>query len=281
MKHKTLNALLFVLIAPAFAFAGAHSINPAVLAADSSSATSADQEFLKALAGKASSALAHLLYIDFAWIDSQGKRLNRADFIKSVPSAANADVSAQERVYGKTAVFRADRGQVHVMRIWLQRPSGWQLVLYQEVTQVEKSEPAGGVPSTECENPCKTIPFEPQTQSEKDAVASWQGVMKSMAENDADAYSPLIADEFTATDTYHDRPYTKTDRLAQIAKQKTSGSRSAPPELISARMYDFGETILMIAQEQRKQAKAYYNSRMWVMRDGRWQMLFSFNTRID
>jgi hypothetical protein len=30
---------------------------------------------------------------------------------------------------------------------------------------------------------------------------------KAMADNDADAYSPLIADEFAATDTYHDRPY--------------------------------------------------------------------------
>jgi hypothetical protein len=105
--------------------------------------------------------------------------------------------------------------------------------------------------------------------------------MKAMAENDADAYAPLIADEFTATDTYHDRPYTKADRLSQIAKQKTSGSRSAPPELLSAQMFDFGDSVVMIAREQRKEAKAYFNTRMWVKRDGRWQMLFSFNTRID
>jgi hypothetical protein len=30
---------------------------------------------------------------------------------------------------------------------------------------------------------------------------------KAMADNDADAYPPLITDEFRATDTYHDRPY--------------------------------------------------------------------------
>ena len=207
--------------------------------------------------------------------------MNDTEFLKTLPVVANADVVSETRTYGKTAVVRADRGQVHVMRIWAQQPAGWHLVLYQEVTQVEKSEPAGGVPSSECVNPCKEIPFAPQTQSEKEAVVSWQGVMKAMAENDADAYSPLIAEEFTATDTYHDRPYTKSDRLAQIAKQKASGTRSSPPELLSAEILDFGDTVLMIAREQRKQAKAYFNSRMWVKRDGRWQMLFSFNTRID
>jgi hypothetical protein len=54
-----------------------------------------------------------------------------------------------------------------------------------------------------------------------------------------------------------------------------------PPALISAHMFDFGETVMMIAKEQRPNAKAYYNTRTWVQRDGRWQMLFSFNTRIQ
>jgi hypothetical protein len=105
--------------------------------------------------------------------------------------------------------------------------------------------------------------------------------MRAMANNDVEAYAPLIADEFTATDTHHDRSYTKPDRLAQIKKQKQAGTQSAPPALISASMFDFGETVMMIAREQRANAKAYFNTRMWVQRDGRWQMLFSFNTRIE
>jgi hypothetical protein len=112
-------------------------------------------------------------------------------------------------------------------------------------------------------------------------MASWQGVMNAMARNDAVAYAPLIAEEFTATDSYHDRPYTKADRLAQIIKQKESGKRSSPPELIAAEMFDFGETVMMVAREQRPSAKSYFNTHMWVKRDGRWQMLFSFNTRIE
>jgi Domain of unknown function (DUF4440) len=252
-----------------------------LLAADTPSAISADRAFLESLAIKDKTVTPQLLHPDFSWIDSRGKRLTRAEFLEAMPDATNGDAIVQQRVFGNVAVIRADLGQVHVMRIWVKNDSRWQIILYQEVTQVEKSESAGGVASDECDNPCKSIPFQPQTQSEKEAVASWKGVMNAMASNDADAYAPLIAEEFTATDTYHDRPYTKADRLAQIEKQKIRGARLAPPELLSAQMFDFGETVMMIAREQRKGAKAYFNTRMWVKRDARWQMLFSFNTRIE
>ena len=170
-----------------------------------------------------------------------------------------------------------------LMRVWARRASGWRLMLYQEVTLVVKSEPpvADGAGISDCENPCKDIPFHPETPSEKEVIASWQGVMRAMAHKDADAYAPLIAEEFTATDTHHDRAYSKADRIEQINKQKQSGVQSVPPPLVSARMFDFGDTVMMIAREQRANAKAYFNTRMWVKREGRWQMLFSFNTRIE
>ncbi|PYU65407.1 MAG: hypothetical protein DMG56_03585, partial [Acidobacteria bacterium] len=194
----------------------------------------------------------------------------------------NPDVGLQEHIYGRSAVVRANRGRAQVMRVWARRASGWRLMLYQEVTLVVKSEPpvADGAGISDCENPCKDIPFHPETPSEQEVIASWQ-VMRAMAHKDADAYAPLIAEEFTATDTHHDRAYSKADRIEQINKQKQSGVQSVPPPLVSARMFDFGDTVMMIAREQRANAKAYFNTRMWVKREGRWQMLFSFNTRIE
>ena len=281
MKSKIAAVILLALSVPAFVLTHSSRLNSVAHAAESSSVGSADHAFLNALGEKDSTAASRLLRPDFSWINSQGKRLNRAEFLQNLPPAALAEVSAQERIYGNTAVEHVDRGQVHVKRIWVKQSSGWQLLLYQEVTQVEKNEQADGVVSPECINPCKSIPFEPQTANEKAAVASWQGVMKAMAENDAELYAPLIAEEFTATDTFHDRVYTKPERLEQIAKRKQGGARSVPPEMISAQMFDFGETVVMIAREQRRQGKPYFNSRMWVERDGRWQMVFSFNTRIE
>jgi hypothetical protein len=254
---------------------------PSSLGDSSDPVAQADRAFVQAVEKKDTAALKDILDAEFMWIDSNGRRLNRADLLENIPAIANSLVEVQIHSYGDTAVARANRGRMNILRIWVKRTGLWRAVLYQEVSQVEKSEPAGGKPSTECVNPCKTIPYQPQTQAEKEAVASWQGVMKAMADNDAGAYSPLIADEFTATDTYHDRSYNKSDRLSQIAKQKLNGTRSSPPELLSAEMFDFGDTVMMVAKEQRPGAKSYFNTRMWVKRDARWQMLFSFNTRIE
>jgi len=228
-------------------------------------------------------ALNQLLNEDFTWIDSTGKSMFKAQVLKNFPQPANVGADLQVRIYGRTAIVRANRGKLQVLRVWLQRAPSWRLVLYQEVRMVPKSEPpvAAEAGSGMCDNPCKTIPYQPETPSQKEVIASWQSVMKAMAESDPDSYAPLIADEFIATDTHHDAPYTKADRLAQLKNQRQAGARSAPPSLISARMFDFGDTVMMIAREQRANAKAYFNSRMWVKRDGRWQMLFSFNTRIE
>jgi Domain of unknown function (DUF4440) len=250
---------------------------------DSLAAIPADHALLQAFASADKSALNQLLDPEFTWIDANGKSSARGQVLESLPKLANAKVEPQLRAYNQVAVLRASRDRLHVLRIWVHRESGWRILLYQEVQQVKKSEspnPARAA-ADDCENPCKSIPFAPETQSEKEAIASWQAVMRAMANNDAEAYAPLIADEFTATDTHHDRPYSKSDRLAQIKKLKLAGALSRPPELTGARMFDFGETVMMIAREQRPGAKSYFNTRMWVKRDGRWQMLFSFNTRIE
>lgn len=250
---------------------------------DGLAAIPADHALVEAFASRDKSALNQLLDPEFTWIDANGQSLARAQVLESLPELANANVEPQLRTYDNVAVVRASHDRLHVLRVWVRRESAWRILLYQEVRQVERSEspiPGRGV-EDDCENPCKSVPFAPETPSEKEAIASWQGVMRAMAKNDADAYAPLIADEFTATDTHHDRPYTKSDRLAQIKAIKVAGARPTLPELTSARMFDFGETVMMMAREQRPGAKSYFNTRMWVKRGGRWQMLFSFNTKIE
>jgi hypothetical protein len=269
---------------PALIFCAAANlllVAPSSFGDNSDPVAQADHAFVQAFVKNATGALKEILDAEFIWIDSSGRRLNRAELSENIPAIANSDVEMQIHSHRDAAVVRANRGRMNVLRIWVKRAAGWRAVLYQEVLQVQKSEPAGGKPSTECVNPCKTIPYQPQTEAEKEVIASWQDVMKAMAANNAEAYSPLIADEFSATDTYHDRPYNKSDRLSQIAKQKLSGTRSSPPELLSAEMFDFGDKVMMVAKEQRPGAKSYFNTRMWIKRDARWQMLFSFNTRIE
>jgi uncharacterized protein DUF4440 len=256
--------------------------SPPLCADDTQAVLQSDRALLLAFKNSDKAALAPLLDSGFTWINSKGLLLTRNQVLDNLPAVANSDVEAQARVYGGSAIVRANRESMNVMRIWVRRGSAWHLIHYQEVLQVPKSEPPPADPgSLACENPCKTIPFQPETQSEREAIASWQGVMKAMAENDADGYAPLIADEFTATDTHRDHPYAKSDRIAQIKKQQLAGTRSVPPALLSAQMFDFGDTVMMVAREQRLNTKPFFNTRMWMKRDGRWQMLFSFNTRIE
>jgi uncharacterized protein DUF4440 len=277
--HRVSPGIRIGLLAAAI-FAGAAG---GIFAADDEQVVlQSDKALVRAMGSGDRGGADRLFDADFTWITSEGKLQTRAQVLENLPGVANADIEAQARVYGRSAIVRANRGRVQVLRIWVKRPSGWRAFLYQEVTLAVKSEPpVATAESGDCENPCKTIPFQPETEAEKGAIRSWQGVMAAMADNDAETYARLIADEFTATDTHHDRAFTKIDRIAQINKQRQNGMRSVPPALISARMFDFGETVMMIAKEQRPNAKAYYNTRMWVRRDGRWQMLFSFNTRIQ
>jgi hypothetical protein len=282
MKEIFHQCLLAVGICLSSAALVAGATGAASPADDTQAVLQSDQTLVRAIGNGERGVADRWLDMDFAWITSEGKLQTRAQVLENSPGVANAEMEAQARVYGRTAIVRANRGRVQVLRVWVKRPAGWRALLYQEVTLAVKSEPAGSAAeSGECENPCKTIPFDPETEGEKEAVRSWQGVMAAMAGNDAEAYAPLIAEEFTATDTHHDRAFSKIDRIAQITKQKENGARSVPPALVSARMFDFGETVMMIAKEQRPNAKAYYNTRMWVRREGRWQMLFSFNTRIQ
>jgi hypothetical protein len=281
-----MNRSVFLILAGALACASGTTRLPSQKIEtndDARAVLQGDHALMQAFAGTDTAGVDQLLDKDFVWIDSNGRIQTGAQVLEHLPTPANAGVEVQERTYGESAVVRANQGRVQVVRVWAKRGPGWKVVLYQEVTLALKSEPpmGSGTEASDCENPCKKIPFQPETPSEQEVIASWQGVMRSMAANDADAYAPLIADEFTATDTHHDRAYTKADRLAQIQKQKQTGAHTALPALISASMFDFGETVLMIAREQRTNAKAYFNSRMWLKRDGRWQMLFSMNTRIE
>jgi hypothetical protein len=66
---------------------------------------------------------------------------------------------------------------------------------------------------------------------------------------------------------------------ARIAAVNRGGASPAP--LTSATMYDFGNAIVMIAEHQPHDGKPYHVSRIWVKRDGMWQMAVSFQNIVQ
>jgi hypothetical protein len=135
--------------------------------------------------------------------------------------------------------------------------------------------------STECENPCKTLPYAPKNDAERQIIASWQELETAVTHHDAQGWAPHIADEFTLINSNNDQVLTKSDRMAILDKQKQSGSPSAPVPLVSAKMFDFGDAVVMKAEHKRDTGKAIHVTRVWIKRDGKWIMAFSQQTTVQ
>src|SRR5260370_38110808 len=135
-SHRKLRAIRVCLCAaPLLAGVGS-----GIIAADDEQVVlQSDQALVRAIGSGDRGGADRLLETDFTWITSEGKLQTRAQVLENLPGVANAEIEAQARVYGRSAIVRANRGRVQVLRIWVKRPSGRRALRYQEVTLAVKS----------------------------------------------------------------------------------------------------------------------------------------------
>ena len=69
--------------------------------------------------------------------------------------------------------------------------------------------------------------------------------------------------------------------MATLDKQKQSGVGTAPSPLVSARMFDFGDAVVMTCLHQPYSGRPIHVSRLWIKRDGQWVMAISYQTTIQ
>ena len=256
---------------------------PAV-AADDQVILQADHDLIKSIATGDKKTVANLLDADFTWTDSDGRTQTRADVLKSVPKPALGDetgADVQRRPYGQLAAVMAERGRVHVLRIWVKRPAGWRALVYQEVQLIDQPPAAAGTGVKDCENPCKSLPFTPKTDAERAIVASWQALETGVTLHDSAAWGSHVADEFVMLSSSNSHPFTKADRMATLNLQKQTGVGSAPAPLVSARMFVFGDAVVMTCLHQPYTGKPVHVSRVWIKRDGQWIISISYQTTIQ
>jgi len=257
---------------------------PGAALADEPSVLQDDREFVQAAAKGNTAAVAKLLDTGFTWTDAEGKTFSRGDVLSSLPKPALGDETGAHQVRqtrSQVEAIMAERGNVHVLRLWVKRGSAWRLLVYQEVAlgRQEASAHASGV--TDCENPCKTIPYKPENESEQAIIASWQALETAVTNHDAAAWAPHIADEFAMLSSANDHPLTKADRIATLNLQKQTGRGTAPAPLVSAQMFDFGDSVIMTCLHQPYTGKPVHVTRLWIKRDGKWIMSISFQTTIQ
>lgn len=243
-----------------------------------------DRAFVEAAIRDDKTTLATLADSDFAWTDAEGKTQSRAEILKSVPKPALGDESGarvEQRTYGQVGAVMSSRGKVHVLRIWVKRAAGWRVLVYHEVALSPQSATASAPGVSDCQNPCKTLPFKPKSEAEQAIIASWQALETGVANHDAAAWAPHIADDFVMLSTANDHPMSKSDRMATLNLQKQTGRGSAPAPLVSAHMFDFGDAVVMTCLHEPYTGKPVHVSRLWIKQDGHWIMSISYQTTIQ
>jgi hypothetical protein len=258
--------------------------NAVIAAGEEQTVMQTDHEFVQAAAKGDKATVARLLDENFAWTDSDGKTQPRAEVLNSLPKPALGDeagATSKQRTYGQVGVVMSGRDKFHVLRIWVKRASGWRVLVYHEVA-LGRQAPAPPRPGVkDCENPCKTLPYKPKNEAEQGIVASWQAIETGVTNHDSAAWSPHIAEEFVMLGSTNDHPLTKADRIATLDLQKQTGFGEAPPPLMSAQMFDFGDAVVMTSLHQPHTGKPVHVSRLWIKRDGRWLLSISYQTTIQ
>jgi hypothetical protein len=228
-----------------------------------------------------------LLESNFTWTDSTGNTRDKSEFLKTLKdpygliaeagSEVNPSLVTMAHAYGPLGVVQQHIAKLYVLRVWVKRSAGWRLLVYQAV---RTGAPAPAGPQTEeCENPCNTVPFEPRNSDERDVIHAYQSVERAVTAHDSAAWSAHIADEFFAVTSNSDRPLDKLTRMAGLDNQKVAGI--APFPLASARMFEFGDAMVMTSVQEPPHRLPLRVTRIWFKRDGAWLEAYSYQTTVQ
>ena len=241
----------------------------------------ADRAFIEAVRKTDKAALEKLLDADFEWIDSEGRTETKAEVLRDPPKPAIANENdAQLKQYGYSEIgdVQANLGRAHVLRVWAKRGGGWKAMVYQEVMSLDA--PPSVVPGAakDCENPCKTVAYQPRNATERQVLAAYTKLETAAMARDSAVFATVVADEFVAASANSDKLYDKRGRMEDFDHSKMGGLIPAP--LVSARMFDFGDAVLMTSEHRPERGKPLHVTRLWVRRDGSWVETLSYQTSV-
>jgi molybdate transport system substrate-binding protein len=243
---------------------------------------SADRAFGEAIGKGDRNATAAMLDDAATWTNAEGRTLASKEIAVSLPKPAITDEgAAQVRrfTYGKVGVVQIDRDRQHTVRVWVQRPAGWRVLVHQETRSLDA--PPTTTPGTgkECENPCRTVPYQPKSASERGVLAAFQALETAAHASDADGFAAHVADEFVVASSNSDRVLDKQTRMAGLRRAAFGGV--SPTALVSAEMFDFGDVVVMRSKHQPDRGKPLRIARVWINRNGVWQSTMSYQTAIQ
>ena len=276
-----MRRLVIAALALAGLAAGTLVIGRTAPADDEQAAKEADRAFIANLGKGDQKAIGAVLDRRFAWTDTEGLTRNRRDTLKDFSALADAnqgDSDVQTHFYGRMFTARGTHNNTRFLRVFVKRRHGWKAFAL-----LETPIPAGGAPASveqaagagDCDNPCRTVPYTPKTQMDKDILTAWQKTKMLEWKPDAAQWANFIADEFVIINNTTIR--SKEQRIAIAKRQQDAGTGAPGDPVVAMRIYDFGTTSALMTSQHTpyRGGKPYTNVRIWVLRDNRWQLALS------
>jgi len=252
----------------------------------------ADQALGAAMRGGETSVVRKLLSLQFTYIDADGKVHERKDCLadlKNLAAALAADPVV--KIYGRIGMVTGQRKStdgrdVFFVDIWAKQKRAWRALASQDVvlaatdTPRPTAAPAAAAPY-DCKNPCQSIPYRVRSPAEQDIVNSFQAIEKAAIAHNADEWAKHVADEFELYGSGRP-PIPKSGRLVTINRQKENNTAVTVGEVEAMRLSVYEDGAAMIASHVMpdNSRPPYRAARVWVKRNGQWQMAISVQTDV-
>src|SRR5207245_5219423 len=125
-------------------------------------------------------------------------------------------------------------------------------------------------------NTSKTVAYQPKNETERQVITAYSELETAAFTHDTANFAAHVADEFVAASSNSNKLYDKPSRMADLARSKMEGV--APTPLTSARLYVFGETVVMLSEHVPDRGKPLHLTRLWNKRNGHWVAVESYQT---
>lgn len=292
MRHLMKCALVAGLVCEGVA--AGHEIAPVFAADERQAVQQADQMLLQAIVKGDKAAAERYLDAEFTWTGLTGKTQTRAHVLQDLNAlAAENDTETKLRDCDQAMLIMGThrilsrKVSVRYVRVWVKRPTGWRALVYQETKVAEQmpehrqgfGSPSGGAPM-ECDNPCKSVPYKPDGAAEQEVVAMWQAVERTVLTNDVDAWIPNFTEDFVFVTPDGAPPLGKADRIAMIRELKRTNTVLIPASVEFMQVWVLGNSAVMRSEHKPRSGKTLHVTRVFVKREGRWQITFGQQTAV-
>jgi len=237
---------------------------------------------------------------DFAFIDAAGHEHARREVLNAL-KASPRGVGTQVKVrdYGRVALITGsyksaqagERSDLYALDVWVKDGGKWQALIHHNNVLARPDAPPAHVlgtpratdaPPPRCVNPLEEVPYQAKSQAERDVIEAFQTLELAVTRNDPDAWQHHVADEFVVTRTKQ-HPTDKAARMAFMATQRAINAETYVAEVVTLKFWVLGDAAIMRADHAMpgNRRPPYRATRLWVKRNGHWQMAISQQTTIQ